>query len=169
MRGAPRGVVMDVKQVLVTSFLLAIVESVRSQGPEKTIAWIEAIASALGEREGAGLEGDPMGGVNVLHICPFFSVVQEFVEEFGEEPEEFRKLIEMRRSLAVSNIFCLFHHQIRAKRAEMAGKKTALHLASCANPAGSTVYNDDAIVNAGLGRAEVDEMMKKVSCIFKFQ
>lgn len=160
---------MDVKQVLMTSFLLAIVESVRSQGPEKTIAWIEAIASALGEREGPGLEGDPMGGVNVLHICPFFSVVREFVEDFGEEPEEFRVLIEMRKSLAVSNIFCLFHHCLRAKRAEMAGKKTSLHLASDANPAGATVYNDDAIVNAGLGRAEVDEMMKKVACIFKFQ
>lgn len=160
---------MDVKQILVTSFLLAIVESVRSQGPEKTIAWIEAIASTIGEREGAGLEGDPMGGVNVLHICPFFSVVQEFVEEFGEEPEEFRMLIEMRRSLAVSNIFCLFHHRLRARRAEMAGKSTALHLASDANPSGEIVYNDEAIVNAGLEKAEVDEMMKKVACIFKFQ
>jgi hypothetical protein len=160
---------MDPKEVLVMSFLLAIVESVRSQGPEKTIAWIESIASTFGDLEGAGLEGDPMGGVNVLHICPFFSVVQEFVEEFGEEPEEFRVLIEMRKNLAVSNIFCLFHHRLRARRAEMAGKKTTLLLASDANPAGATVYNDDAIVSAGLGRAEVDEMMKKVACIFKFQ
>jgi hypothetical protein len=160
---------MEVKKLLVDAFLLAIIEEVRKRGARNTIVWIETIAARLGEREGPGLEGDPMGGVNGLPICPFFNLVTEFTEKCGGEPPEFKELVDTSKNMAVSNIFCIFHHRLRAKRAEQAGKSQALHLASNANAQGETVYDEDAIVRAGLSKTEVDELMKKATCVFKFQ
>jgi hypothetical protein len=159
---------MNVKNILPNAFLMAVVESVRSDGPEKTIRWIETIASKLGEKEGPGLEGDPRGGMNCLYICPFANVLQEFLDLYGEIPPEFTELIKCSDNPAVSNIFCIFHHNFRIKRGELAGKNV-YHLASNANAERIAAYNDEAIVRAGVRKEEIDDLLEKVTCIFKFE
>ena len=162
---------MDVKKQVSEAFLMAIIESVRRDGPEKTIEWIESVANNLGEKEGPGLEGDPRGGVNCLHICPFANVLQEFFNWYGGEPAEFAELLNscrINKKFAASNVFCIFHHTFRVKRAELAGRR-AFHLASNANAECKTAYNEKAIEKAGMTKEEIDEMLKKTVCIFQFE
>ncbi len=162
---------MDVVKLVSDAFLVAIIESVKRDDPDESIEWIESVAKNLGEREGPGLEGDPRGKVNCLHICPFANMLQKFTNEYGGMPEEFLELLNSERvqeSFAASNIFCIFHHTLRAKRAELAGKE-AFHLASDANVEGKAVYNQEAIEEAGLTKVEIDELLTKSVCIFRFK
>ena len=159
---------MNVKNLLSSAFLMAVIESIRSDGSDKTVSWIKRIATNLGEIEGPGLEGDPRGEVNCLYICPFANPLQEFLDIYEEMPPEFEEIMSCHECKAVSNVFCIFHHSFRERRAELAGRKV-IHLASNANALGKAAYNDDAILGAGLSRDEVDELLKKVTCIFKFE
>jgi len=162
---------MDIKKLVSEAFLMAIVESVKRDGPEKTIELIENVAKYIGEKEGPGLEGDPKGSVNCMYICPFANILQEFLNKYGGMPPEFEELLEYsndRDDIAASNVFCLYHHSLRAKRAEMAGKKVS-HLASNANAEAKTTYNDKAIEAANLSRENIDELITKTVCIFKYE
>lgn len=161
---------MDVRKLVSEAFLMAIVESVRTAGLDKTIEWIVQVAKDVGEKEGPGLEGDPRGKINCLYICPFANILQEFLNSYGGTPSEFVEILEsekVREELAASNIFCIFHHTLRAKRAELAGRK-ALHLASNANAECRAAYNDEAIEAAGLTKEEIDDLLTKTVCLFQF-
>lgn len=162
---------MDVRKIVSEAFLMAIIEGVRRDGPEKTLEWIEHVADRLGEKEGPGLEGDPKGSLNCLHICPFANVLQEFLIKYGETPSEFMDVLnsaDCNDTFAASNVFCIFHHTIRIKRAELAGRKV-YHLASSANAEGRTAYNEKAIEAVGLTKDAIDELMEKTVCVFKYE
>jgi len=162
---------MDIRKLVSEAFLMAIIESVRREGPEKAVEWIERVADDLGEKEGPGLEGDPRGGVNCLYICPFANMLQEFLNWYGGMPAEFAELLncsQLNKKFAASNVFCIFHYTILAKRAELAGRN-AVHLASNANAECKAAYNEDAIEKAGMTKEEIDEMLKKTVCIFQFE
>ncbi len=162
---------MDVRKIVSEAFLMAIIEGVRKDGPEKTFEWIEHVADNLGEKEGPGLEGDPKGSLNCLHICPFANALQEFLIKYGETPPEFMALLDSADrddTFAASNVFCIFHHTIRTKRAELAGRKV-YHLASSANAERKTAYNEKAIEAANMTKADIDELMEKTVCVFKYE
>ena len=159
---------MNVKSLLSSAFLMAVIESVRSNGPENTASLINKIAISLGEIEGPSLEGDPKGDINCLYICPFANLLQEFLEMYKEIPPEFEDIRSYYECKAVSNFFCIFHHSFRERRAELAGRRV-VHIASNANSEGKTAYNDDAISGAGLTKEKVDELLNRVTCIFKFE
>ncbi|MHC1632123.1 MAG: hypothetical protein ACXQT4_07565 [Methanotrichaceae archaeon] len=162
---------MDIKKLVSEAFLMTIIDSVRRNGPEKTIEWIVHVANNLGEKEGPGLEGDPRGSINCMYICPFANILQEFLNKYGGMPPEFEELLScnsIEETLAASNVFCIFHHTLRAKRSELAGRK-AIHLASNANAEGLIAYNDKAIEAVGLTKEEIDELITKTVCIFKYE
>jgi len=162
---------MDVRKIVSEAFLMAIIEGVRRDGPEKTLEWIERVADSLGEKEGPGLEGDPKGSVNCLYICPFANALQEFLIKYGETPSEFMDILnsaDRADTFAASNIFCIFHHTIRTKRARLAGRNV-YHLASSANAEGKTAYNEKAIETTGLTKDAIDELMEKTVCVFKYE
>ncbi|MHC1594679.1 MAG: hypothetical protein ACXQT2_05160 [Methanotrichaceae archaeon] len=162
---------MDVRKIVSEAFLMAIIEGVRKDGPEKTLEWIEHVADSLGEKEGPGLEGDPRGSLNCLYICPFANALQEFQIKYGETPSEFMDILgsaDCSDTFAASNVFCIFHHTIRTKRAELAGRKV-YHLASSANAERKTAYNEKAIEAVGLTKDAIDELMEKTVCVFKYE
>jgi hypothetical protein len=162
---------MDVRKLISEAFLMAVIESVKREGTDKTIEWIKSVANDLGDKEGPGLEGDPRGNVNCLYICPFANMLQEFLNRYGGTPPEFMDLLNsdnVSGNFAASNIFCIFHHTLRSKRAELAGRK-ASHLASNANADCITAYNDKAIEAAGLTKDDIDELMTKTVCVFQFE
>jgi hypothetical protein len=69
---------------------------------------------------------------------------------------------------AVASILCLLHNAYRKKRAEMAGFET-LHLASKPSISNNNLaYNEEAIKKAGTTKEEVDRILEKGACVFKF-
>ncbi len=69
---------------------------------------------------------------------------------------------------AMASILCLMHNAYRKKRAEMAGFET-LHLASKPSIAGAKlVYNEEAMEKSGKTKEEIDRILEKGACVFKF-
>jgi hypothetical protein len=166
--------------MLPQALMIGIIEMVNKVGPEQTSKWLTYIGNEMALTQGPGLEGDPDDlDLNYLPLCPFANELLKFFDLFGERPEEFKKITEYvteREAInknkveypAVSNILCLLHNAYRKKRALMAGYET-LHLASCSPlPNVLPAYNEEAIKAAGISREQVDELLKKGVCIFKF-
>jgi hypothetical protein len=165
--------------MLPQAFLIGITDLVNLIGAEKTVKWLIGIGKELGETQGSGLEGAPEGDLNYVPMCPFSDELIRYVDMFGERPEEFKTIVEYVNEReaankdkvecpAVSSVLCLLHHAYRVKRAEMAGQKT-LHLA-CKSPLtdSNPAYNEEAIAEAGVTKEDVDKIMEKGCCVFKF-
>ncbi|NIA03135.1 MAG: hypothetical protein GWP12_01140 [Nitrospirae bacterium] len=165
--------------MLPQGFLIGIVDLVNIIGPEKTSEWLIRIGKELGETQGPGFEGAPEGDLNYLPMCPFTDELVRFMDMFGDKPEEFKRVVEYIKEReasnkekvecpAVVNTLCLLHHGYRKKRAEMAGAET-LHLASrCSIPEVAYAYNMEAIEKAGVTKEDVDKILEKGVCVFKF-
>ncbi|MCL7415488.1 MAG: hypothetical protein M8349_05435 [ANME-2 cluster archaeon] len=165
--------------MLPQAFMIGITDLVNIIGPEKTVKWLIQIGRELAETQGPGLEGAPEGDLNYLPICPFSDELIHFIDMFGERPKEFQTIVEYVKEReaantdkvecpAVASILCLMHHAYRVKRAEMAGYGT-LHLACRSVVTGSKpAYNEEAIAKAGVTKEEVDKILEKGVCIFKF-
>jgi len=165
--------------MLPQAFMIGIIEMVNEDGPEKTTKWLTNIGKEMAKTQGSGLEGNPLDGLNYLPLCPFADELIRFIDIFGEHPEEFLKIVQYVAEReaedknkvecpAVANILCLLHNAYRKKRARMAGYET-LHLASKSLlPNVLPAYNEEAIKVAGVSREQVDELLKKGTCIFKF-
>ena len=165
--------------MLPQAFLIGITDLVDLIGAEKTVKWLIRIGTELGETQGSGLEGAPEGDLNYLPMCPFSDELIRYIDMFGERPEEFKMIVDYIKEReaankdkvecpAVSNVLCLLHHAYRVKRAEMAGQKT-LHLA-CKSPltGRDPAYNEEAIAEAGVTKEDVDKILEKGVCVFKF-
>ncbi|MCK4937340.1 MAG: hypothetical protein KAR85_01905 [Methanosarcinales archaeon] len=165
--------------MLPQAFLIGITDLVDLIGAEMTVEWLIRIGTELGETQGPGLEGDPEGDLNYLPMCPFSHELIRYIDMFGERPEGFKIIVDYVKEReaadedkvecpAVSSVLCLLHHAYRVKRAEMAGQKT-LHLA-CKSPltGSKTAYNEEAIEKAGVTKKDVDKIMEKSICVFKF-
>ncbi|MDF1530975.1 MAG: hypothetical protein P1P72_01450 [ANME-2 cluster archaeon] len=165
--------------MLPQAFMVGISDLVDMVGPEMTVKWLIQIGRDLAETQGSGLEGDPEGDLNYITICPFSDELIRFIDMFGERPEEYHRIVEYVHERenedkdktecpAVASVLCIMHNAYRAKRAEMAGMKT-LHLA-CKSPVTGNipVYNEEAIAEAGVSKEDVDTLLNKGVCIFKF-
>ncbi|MCD4766787.1 MAG: hypothetical protein K8R34_09780 [Methanosarcinales archaeon] len=159
--------------------MVSITELVKMVGPEKTCILLSRIGKGLAETQGAGLEGVPEDDLHYLPICPFADEIIRFVDLFGERPEEFQaivKYVNEKEAMdkdkvecpAMASILCLLHNAYRKKRAEMAGFET-LHLASKLSIAGVRLaYNEEAMEKAGKTKEDVDKILEKGACVFKF-
>ncbi len=166
-------------RMLPQAFMVGITELVKMVGPEKTSILLAHIGKELAETQGAGLEGVPEDDLHYLPMCPFADEIIRFVDLFGERPEEFQvivKYVAKKEAMnkdkvecpAMASILCLLHNAYRKKRAEMAGFET-LHLASKPSIAGANLaYNEEAIEKAGKTKEEVDRILEKGACVFKF-
>ncbi|MCK4928243.1 MAG: hypothetical protein KAR76_00760 [Methanosarcinales archaeon] len=165
--------------MLPQAFMIGITDLVDMIGAEKTVKWLITIGRELGENQGPGLEGAPEGDLNYLPICPFADELVRFIDMFGERPEEYNTIVEYVKEReaadkdkvecpAVASVLCLMHHAYRVKRAEMAGYST-LHLA-CKSVVtdNKPVYNEEAIEKAGVTKEDVDKILEKGVCVFKF-
>lgn len=166
------------EKALPKTFLLGIVELVDLIGAEKTCEWLQIIGKQLAETEGAGFEGAREGDLNYLPICPFANELQEFIEMYGKRPEQFYEIINKLSETkyqtekkaecpAIASILCIMHDSYRRRRAELAGKKV-LHLACHSKVTSRLAYNENAIKAAGLTKSDVDKLLKKSTCIFKY-
>ena len=165
--------------MLPQGFLIGIMDLVNIMGPEKTSEWLTRIGEKLGETQGPGFEGAPEGDLNYLPMCPFTDELIRFIDMFGDRPEEFKRVVEYVKEReasnedkvecpAIVNTLCLLHHGYRKKRAEMAGAET-LHLACrCSIPEVPPAYNMEAIEKAGVTKEDVDKILEKGVCVFKF-
>lgn len=165
--------------MLPQGFLIGIMDLVDQIGPKKTSEWLTGIGEKLGETQGPGLEGAPEGDLNYLPLCPFYDELIRFIDLFGDRPEEFKRITEYVQEHeasnkekvecpAVANTLCLLHHGYRKKRAEMAGAET-LHLACrCSVSEVPSAYNMEAIEKAGVTKEDVDRILEKGVCVFKF-
>lgn len=165
--------------MLPQAFMVGITELVKMVGPEKTCILLSRIGKGLAETQGQGLEGVPEDDLHYLPICPFADEIIRFVDLFGERPEEFKAIVKYVTEKeagnkdkvecpAMASILCLLHNAYRKKRAEMAGFET-LHLASKLSIAGAKLaYNEEAIEKAGKTKQEVDRILEKGACVFKF-
>jgi len=165
--------------MLPQAFMVSITELVKMVGPEKTCILLSRIGKGLAETQGAGLEGVPEDDLHYLPICPFADEIIRFVDLFGERPEEFQaivKYVNEKEAMdkdkvecpAMASILCLLHNAYRKKRAEMAGFET-LHLASKLSIAGVRLaYNEEAMEKAGKTKEDVDRILEKGACVFKF-
>ena len=166
-------------RMLPQAFMVGITELVEMVGPEKTCILLSRIGKGLAETQGAGLEGVPEDDLHYLPMCPFADEIIRFVDLFGERPEEFQvivKYVAEKEAMdndkvecpAMASILCLLHNAYRKKRAEMAGFET-LHLASKLSIAGVRLaYNEEAIEKAGKTKEEIDRILEKSACVFKF-
>jgi len=165
--------------MLPQAFMVSITELVKMVGPEKTCILLSRIGKGLAETQGAGLEGVPEDDLHYLPICPFADEIIRFVDLFGERPEEFQaivKYVNEKEAMdkdkvecpAMASILCLLHNAYRKKRAEMAGFET-LHLASKLSIAGVRLaYNEEAMEKAGKTKEDVNRILEKGACVFKF-
>lgn len=165
--------------MLPQGFLIGIMDLVDMMGPEKTSEWLTRIGEKLGETQGPGFDGAPEDDLNYLPMCPFTDELIRFIDMFGERPEEFKRIVEYVTERegsnkenvecpAVVNTLCLLHHGYRKKRAELAGAET-LHLACrCSVPEVPPAYNMEAIEKAGVTKDDVDKILEKGVCVFKF-
>lgn len=165
--------------MLPQAFMIGIIEMVNEDGPEKTARWLTNIGKEMAKTQGPGLEGSPLDGLNYLPLCPFADELIRFIDIFGEHPEEFLKIMQYAKKReaedknkvecpAVATFICLLHNAYRKKRAKMAGYET-IHLACKAiMPGAPTAYNEEAIKVAGITKEEVDNILQKGSCVFKF-
>lgn len=161
------------------AFMVGIMELVNMIGAEKTCDWLIKIGEELAITQGPGFEGAPANDLNYLPMCPFSDELIRFIDMFGERPDEYKMIVdciteretadkEKVECPAVANTLCLLHHGYRSKRAKMAGAKT-LHLAcKCSIPDAPPVYNEEAIRKAEVTKEEVDKLLEKGVCIFKF-
>jgi len=165
--------------MLPQAFMVGITELVQMVGPEKTSILLAHIGKELAETQGAGLEGVPEDDLHYLPMCPFADEIIRFVDLFGEKPEEFKIIVEYvakKEAMdndkvecpAMASILCLLHNAYRKKRAEMAGFET-LHLASKPSISNTKLaYNEEAIKKAGKTKEEIDKILEKGACVFKF-
>ncbi len=165
--------------MLPQAFMVSITELVEMVGPEKTCILLSRIGKGLAETQGPGLEGVPEDDLHYLPICPFADEIIRFVDLFGERPEEFQAIVKYvteKEAMdkdkvecpAMASILCLLHNAYRKKRAEMAGFET-LHLASKLSIAGIRLaYNEEAMEKAGKTKKDVDKILEKGACVFKF-
>lgn len=165
--------------MLPQAFMVGITELVKTIGPGKTCILLSHIGKELAETQGAGLEGVPENDLHYLPMCPFADEIIRFVDLFGERPEEFKTIVEyvaekeaMNKDKvecpAMASILCLMHNAYRKKRAEMAGFET-LHIASKPSITGAKLaYNDEAMEKAGKTKEEIDRILEKGACVFKF-
>jgi len=165
--------------MLPQAFMVGITELVKMIGPEKTCILLSHIGRELAETQGPGLEGVPEDDLHYLPMCPFADEIIRFVDLFGERPEEFKIIVEYVAEKearnkdevecpAMASILCLLHNAYRKKRAEMAGFET-LHLASKPSITGANLaYNEEAIKKAGQTKEEIDRILEKSACVFKF-
>lgn len=161
------------------AFMVGITDLVKMIGPEKTCILLSNIGKKLAETQGPGLEGVPENDLHYLPICPFADEIIRIIDLLGERPEEFQIIVkyvtekEARNKdkvecPAVASILCLMHNAYRKKRAEMAGFET-LHLASKLSIGGARLaYNEEAMEKAGKTKEEIDRILEKGACVFKF-
>lgn len=166
-------------RMLPQAFMVSITELVNMLGPEKTCILLSRIGKGLAETQGAGLEGVPEDDLHYLPMCPFANEIIHFIDLFGERPEEFQTIVKYVTEKeymdedkvecpAMASILCLLHNAYRKKRADMAGFET-LHLASKLSIAGGKLaYNEVAIEKAGTTKQEIDTILEKGACVFKF-
>ncbi len=166
-------------RMLPQAFMVGITDLVKMIGPEKTCILLSNIGKELAETQGPGLEGVPENDLHYLPICPFADEIIRIIDLLGERPEEFQIIVKyvtekevMNKDKvecpAVASILCLMHNAYRKKRAEMAGFET-LHLASKLTIAGGKLaYNEEAIEKSGKTKEEVDRILEKGACVFKF-
>ena len=165
--------------MLPQAFMVGITDLVQMVGPEKTCILLSQIGKELAQTQGPGLEGVPEDDLHYLPMCPFADEIIRFVDLFGERPEEFQAIVKYVTEKeagnkdkvecpAMASILCLLHNAYRKKRAEMAGFET-LHLASKPSISNTNLaYNEEAIEKAGKTKEDIDKILEKSACVFKY-
>lgn len=167
------------ENMLPKAFLVGIIEMVDMVGPEKTYHWIESIGNRLAEIEGPGFEGARDDNINYLPVCPFGNDLIEFIEIYGERPEEYQQLIDFVRNQkhqseegwnypALSSAVGILHNSYSKRRAELAGAKL-LHLGSKSPVSNTKEYNEQAIARSGISKDEVSGYLDKSFSVFKIE
>ncbi|ADI73069.1 conserved hypothetical protein [Methanohalobium evestigatum Z-7303] len=169
------------ENMLPKALLTGVLKMVDLDGPEKTLKWLEDIGKDLAEIEGAGFEGGRDDNILYLPICPFGGELIEFIEIYGEQPAQFKQVIEVSDKKrdnsdnpwdypALSNILGVLHYSYVKRRAEMAGFK--IFNLGCRSPMKDydyIAYNEQAIEKVNMTREEVDKYLEKAYCVFKIE